>query len=1162
MRKILYYLEPSIEHNDPYFRFPTLRSIILPEIKSLLEYDNTLDIKVILGSSVYQKCLNENLDIQNIDFLIVNNDEIASIFDSYLDAALSWQKECYTDKQLDRIHEILQKLLKNFVPDVTITYESPNVFLKKLFPNSVHLSTMFGIFSRAPFPSMGIIDPCGIYDRSFVNLYKREILNTQINDSEKEILRILRRNAMHALASQISIKEELYTIKTEFNSSVLLAFQVDNHIAFNGCTHFKNHFEMTETILNSLSQSTAVIVTEHDYSRQLSQEQIDYLDSEYPNFVYFENNSNVPSVSQFILPYVDGLLTVSSSLAYQAALWRKPFFALGQSQVGIFACTESFDEFQKFIDNKEACDFDNVLYFLLSRLHVFHKFDIFDGQAYYNRLKLLLNEIKTNGISFNLFDLFMLSPAELKRKINEADRFWLLKKEIANKNIVPKPDVLIHAFTLNDAVSFDLFDTLAERDFLHPHELFLFIESDVRKYLRNKNFNFHYFRVEAEKDVRRPTRGDFEITIDQIYEKFQELTGVTAQEAEYIKYLEIKAELSLVQPKKFLIEKFNMAKLLCKVTTIITDIYLDEKTIIAILDKIGVHGYDKLLVSAETKTRKHNGSIYPDYLKWLNKKYTIFASKCLHVGDNDIADGQMAKMNGMNVYVKPKAIDNYKRSLIGSIMDRSIKESALSTSIINGLFANKFYGASFNYVDKTSIFQASPYKYGYQAFGPLIFGFIQKLYRTAKKNQVTDIYFLARDGWILKQVYDEYYKNHDDAPCSHYLYASRRATMVASIRTTDCIKEIASQSFNPRSLESFLDSRFGLQWTDDVEEAAKALKYSRNSIVSPYYEQRKLNSFLMHVSKLILENAEQERNSYIDYLEDAGFVECIKNKKPLLVDIGYSGSMQYYLKKILRIDVLDGYYFLTHHHARDSFKQDLFEGYLQDLDDHRSAYRHPLNDHVFIFESALSSPEGSLVKYEGIGDERKAVLLDAEEEKNRIRLLRKMHRGILDFCLDITSRFTSYRHHFEISPILASKIILSFADQPNGKDASMFRNIEVENIFGGGSVYLIADLDGIQSNNKELYYQNFIKQSKWKEGAKAYYSCLYPEKKVDTKSVDRPKENILVRDQTNRKRAKLLKNPYLFFADSKKCCLKYLKIFFNQKYMIGRFMTSMLRKTL
>ncbi|MDM8921629.1 hypothetical protein QU870_36145, partial [Escherichia coli] len=113
--------------------------------------------------------------------------------------------------------------------------------------------------------------------------------------------------------------------------------------------------------------------------------------------------------------------------------------------------------------------------------------------------------------------------------------------------------------------------------------------------------------------------------------------------------------------------------------------------------------------------------------------FDINAGQALHVGDNKQADGDMAKKHGIKTYVFQKAIDNYKKSLIADILRSSINHPGISSSGINGLFANKYHAGHWFKINKESIFNADEYNYGYMAIGPLVVGFTQWLYRRVNK---------------------------------------------------------------------------------------------------------------------------------------------------------------------------------------------------------------------------------------------------------------------------------------------------------------------------------------------------------------------------------------------------------------------------------------------
>ena len=58
-------------------------------------------------------------------------------------------------------------------------------------------------------------------------------------------------------------------------------------------------------------------------------------------------------------------------------------------------------------------------------------------------------------------------------------RIW--RDHLEKKKIKVDPNPVITAILFHEAVSFDLFDTLVDRPFLIPHEVFQFLELKVRE---------------------------------------------------------------------------------------------------------------------------------------------------------------------------------------------------------------------------------------------------------------------------------------------------------------------------------------------------------------------------------------------------------------------------------------------------------------------------------------------------------------------------------------------------------------------------------------------------------------------------------------------------------------------------------------------------------
>ena len=1174
---ILYYLEPQVEMNDALFRYGTLKSLLIPETLGLKKVCPDWTITVVINQKLKNKLDLDGVDYQHVNLVTLETKALEQHFgeDAHRNSLDLYRGQLSADRFAS-----IQSFLTSSIacaPDIVMTYESMNGVLRSLFPDALHLNQMFGGFSRAPFPSFCCLDVCGLFEHSFLAQHHDDITIQDLNDDEKEVLRQWRRQMLHALSSYFPFKKDIERYKSKFSSLVLLATQVDGYFAFNACTDFVSTYDLIESVMMNTPKEVGVIVTEHHYGKGLTAKEKHQLQNAYVNVVFLDVGA-VSFPSQCLMSYMDGLITVSSSLAYQALLWQKPLLCLGKSQVTPLATTDEHSKFIEQVQHHQACEQDALLYFIVSQYHLNYKFDVFDGQKYAR-------------ILMDYWDLFQekSSPVSYyaKRKnyqqvdfeLKQSHQIWRLKQEAKQCTLPVDKDYLRMSLCEHNYVSFDLFDTLVERDFVEPYDLFLVTEKQVRTLIDNKNFDFVYFRRTAEADARRPTLGRFEIGLDDIYRHFQTLTNLDEKTCHKIQKMEVENEVRYVSPKSRMLEEYRLTHILNKTTAIISDIYLDEGVIRSILSACQIDGFDLLLLSSEEKSRKQNGTLYPTYLEKLKViDDSVTASRCLHIGDNKLADGDMAKQHGLHCYTFPKAMENYRKSAIGEFMDPSLRTRSKLTSFLNGVIANRFYSAHWNYRDKRSVFHAHTFEYGYVVIGPLVAGFSQWLAKELKSDGIKQAYFLSRDGWLFKQSFETLSPNSPIE--SYYLYSSRRCAMVASIRNLTDIQEIASQSFNERPLNDFIESRFGVEWNDFLNKVAKRLHLKSTTIVSPKYRYADLMLFLSKISHVIIKHAKKEREAYLDYLDDMGFLEAVKRKEAAVIDIGYSGSMQFYLKKMLNIDQLPGYYFLTHLHALEGFEGDIFKGYLANYDDHRNGFRHPLNDHVFIFESALSSPEGSFIKFDGKGKQRQMVLLDAEAEQQRVSVLKDIHLGARAFFGDFYQKFVARGNTDLIPSVLSSALITRFSNAPKPKDVEMFLNFEVENVFGGGSVCLISDYSMTSFAQQAILPQQsidlLVNHSKWKQGAKVYFNQNQQGQSLSTltKSLGQKSETSATSvkassglSQANsqalrtRKLMQFSSNPYAYLQKSSNEKLNKISFLFNPDKKIGQY-SSLIASTL
>lgn len=273
---------------------------------------------------------------------------------------------------------------------------------------------------------------------------------------------------------------------------------------------------------------------------------------------------------------------------------------------------------------------------------------------------------------------------------------------------------------------------------------------------------------------------------------------------------------------------------------------------------------------------------------------------------------------------------------------------------------------SFNLVSKRIIDGKidNEYDFGYCVFGPLIYEFIKWLYNETKEYE--QICFLAREGWLLKNAYEIYTNNEK----SKYFLASRRAVSVPAIYTEIDIKEILSQYYKG-SIKNLLYSRFGVYTTDE-------------HYVEMPRDIEKVLSILDN--KEILERAKIERENYKKYINKF-------SDKYAVVDVGYSGTIQYYLSKMLNKKI-DGYYICSHFNNKPNklgCKCESIYGVINLVDERENIV---FKNQLYI-EAVLKAPYGQLISFNNDG------IPLYNDDLTYSETIKDIHNGIYDYIRDM-----------------------------------------------------------------------------------------------------------------------------------------------------------------
>jgi hypothetical protein len=181
------------------------------------------------------------------------------------------------------------------------------------------------------------------------------------------------------------------------------------------------------------------------------------------------------------------------------------------------------------------------------------------------------------------------------------------------------------------------------------------------------------------------------------------------------------------------------------------------------------------------------------------------------------------------------------------------------------------------------------------------------------------------------------------------------------------------------SLSGLLKNRLGIELSPDIED--EELDY----VNEDEEELERLSEKIRPMEKLIFEHSAREHESYIRYIYSLVPPEEIKNA--VVVDVGYAGTIQYFLSKVLG-EKVSGLYLASFNalkplklgcEAESMYKPG--QSFTQEI--HRTQ--------IFL-EIALTAPYGQLLKF----DDNAEPIYKKEDVIGED--LKKLQAGIVDYC--------------------------------------------------------------------------------------------------------------------------------------------------------------------
>jgi len=501
-----------------------------------------------------------------------------------------------------------------------------------------------------------------------------------------------------------------------------------------------------------------------------------------------------------------------------------------------------------------------------------------------------------------------------------------------------------------DVITFDIFDTLITRLVYQPDDVFHLMERKIRN-IYQKRVDYLEVRKEAER-IAWEEKGDF-CNIHHIYEKLPDVSNFTRAQAEELKQLEIDLEYQLCIPREDAREIFINLVTAGKKIVLISDMYLPGDVIANMLAKCGYQGYEELWVSCDKGKRKDRDTIWDDFLEQYGKYRTI------HIGDNPHSDCQiigdrrrqyLLLLSPIDAFRLSKQYDKYMR-----FVNTTVENSLVLGYLVNACLFNSPFALTERGISKVkTVEQVSK-----GIFAPIMLKFIEFLHRTSRAD--ARLLFLAREGYFFEKLYVKACQAFGWEEKEHvYFLTSRRATSVAQIEYYEDIVDLFRTKYSGK-LSTLLKERFGLE----------DIKLKRDCDIVLPNEISKVMKILLDYIPDVLRVAKSEKEAYLKYMQQV-LGKDNDWSKVTLIDVGYSGTIQYYLMKILGTQ-LNGCYMVSGY----EMKPELLDGTYQSLYTFWRS-RMFLDTQLFL-EAVTAAPHGQVVKFH----ETQGGVMEAELKPER-----------------------------------------------------------------------------------------------------------------------------------------------------------------------------------
>lgn len=276
----------------------------------------------------------------------------------------------------------------------------------------------------------------------------------------------------------------------------------------------------------------------------------------------------------------------------------------------------------------------------------------------------------------------------------------------------------------------------------------------------------------------------------------------------------------------------------------------------------------------------------------------------------------------------------------------------------------------------------------YSFMAPILTKYVLWIDQVVTENALDGILFSARDGWLLKRMYDELVRRRGKGVESLYFYTSRKLAMISGMEGDRDFEFLAS-----------------LPYTGEPEAVLRDMFHLSEAVIKKDVCGNGVEQYIKQYKEEIFAECKKQRANYQLYMKKIGLKQ---DKKYAFVDFVASGTVMNFLINEIFFDVIPVYACQYGSYAHDNVPEakPMIKVKERGLQYNGSFFA----NNYTLFETVLTSCEPSVAAMNDQGEPEFATEIRDEEE---LRYVKEMQEAIFRYFTDYmelhnTQEYISY----------------------------------------------------------------------------------------------------------------------------------------------------------